>query len=312
MSDYFDRIESHLLDAVQRRANQRAGSWRKRPLSRMHRGSFASRGLTVGNIAAVGAVTLSIAVAAGVLVLLGGHRAASTGSGGGPHSARQQLIDSLSVLRRPQATADLDPQLLVGYQDKASPGTPDRSLIRVVSFPSLGAKVAIVPVKLGSRRSAARSEGLSVWLGDRGGGLSGTSPVTVASFRSQGINDAAYRLGGGTLAMLVVPDGVARVTLGPFRPSPSRTPVGVRIDLSQLSAAAAVRENVAALLIGTIRAPAPRRHPNQRPARAGASVPPNTRVAVIATVRMTWFAPNGKIVNQPTINLPIWVTLQPK
>ncbi|MGO9750976.1 MAG: hypothetical protein ACLP8S_14975 [Solirubrobacteraceae bacterium] len=64
---------------------------------------------------------------------------------------RQQLIDVLAVLRRPQTKADLDPRLL-SWLERTRPGealrgTPDRPLIRLATVTPWGEKVLLVPMK---------------------------------------------------------------------------------------------------------------------------------------------------------------------
>jgi hypothetical protein len=160
MSDYFDRIEGHLLDAVERHAKRRPIRWRDRQRLR-DGGAIGTRAgegllfrtLTIGNIFAVAMATISILVAAAALVLLNNHRRVAANNPGKSPSSRQQLMDSLAVLRRPQTRADLDPTVLSLYPDQtklparlqAQLGAPDRSLIRMVSVPSVRAKVAIIP-----------------------------------------------------------------------------------------------------------------------------------------------------------------------
>jgi len=316
MNDYFDLIESHLLDAVERHANRQATRWWSRLRSRPPRaapirpgGSISPQKPTTGNIAAACAAAVAIAIAAIAVVFLGGHRPTSASGGGRTYSARQQLIDNLSVLRRPQTKADRQPNMLGVYSIPHLPpqirkhfGIPDWPLVRAVSIPALGAKVAIIPVRLAG---TGASEGLDIALRSQIAGLGASGPVSVATFLARGISDTDYQgtRAGGTLAVIVVPDGVARVALGPFRPSPGPTPLGATINLNGLKATASVHDNLAALIIGAVQAQARRRRrPHEPPVGAVAGVP--------ATVRMTWLAADGKVIGRPMINLPIWINIK--
>jgi hypothetical protein len=152
-------------------------------------------------------------------------------------------------------------------------------------------------VKLASSRSVGASEALSVWVRDRDGRLGGNGPASVTAFRSRGLADTHFVRGGGSLAVVIVPDGVTRVTLGAFRTTLRGHQFGATLNLSNLRAAAAVvHENVAALEIGAITALGQR----FRPAVAG----------VPAAGQMTWFGPNGKVINHRTIDFTLWVDVR--
>ena len=169
-----------------------------------------------------------------VAVLLSSSATATGSKAGSPHlrssaavSSRDQLIDILGVLRRPQTKADLEPRLikllrmfnrgrLAGFR-----GPPDLPLIRLATVTSWGDKVFLVPFKPPTRESiatlpvrlrpfAARRLGHADTLGlfdSAGGGCCS---------RAAGIEAGGDWTSSGPFPntlILVVPDGVAKVTV---------------------------------------------------------------------------------------------------
>lgn len=205
-------LERELVEAARRRAGGRPS---RRPFGP---GRIAGRVAS----AAVLSVTLvvSLVIAVGAVVLLGGnHRA------GGPTraiSGRQQLVDAIGVLRRPQTSADLHSptvaRLLSGYNRSRAPwdrwGAPDLPLVRRATVTPWGEAVFLIPVKPTSGRS---QEGL----------LFATRSftdccATAADMKTFGeVNNvgpaqgrAARRGKAIERFVAVVPDGVAKVQLG--------------------------------------------------------------------------------------------------
>lgn len=111
MSDYFERIEGHLLDAVERHANTSPRrSHARRPAGHpRHRASFGlawpRRLPSLSNIAVVLASASALVVAAGALILIG-HRPTTPGAAGQVPAGARPLVAELGVLRRPQTNAD--------------------------------------------------------------------------------------------------------------------------------------------------------------------------------------------------------------
>jgi hypothetical protein len=165
-------------------------------------------------------IAVTLMIAAGALILLGGHHRAASPSRA--VAGRQQLVDVIGALRRPQTSTDLHSpavaRLLSSYNQGREPwdswGAPDLPLIRRATVTPWGEGVFLVPVK---PTSARRQEAL-LWA----------TPsfmnrcATAADMRTHGfVNNAGQatgRTGGRGKALerfiAVVPDGVAKVQLG--------------------------------------------------------------------------------------------------
>jgi hypothetical protein len=201
-------LERELVEAARRQADNRRT---KRPygLGRIVEG-FA--------IAAVLAVTLVIG--AGALILLGRqHRANSPTRA---VSDRQQLVDIIGALRRPQTFADLHSptiaRLLSGYQTRREPwdarGAPELPLIRRAAVTPWGEAVFLVPLKPTSGR---RQEGL-LWTTRSFTDCCSTAADVKTFGEVNNEGQVKRRIGGREEALdrfvAVVPDGVAKVQLG--------------------------------------------------------------------------------------------------
>jgi hypothetical protein len=233
-------------------------------------------------------------------------------------TSRQELIRLLEVLRRPQTKADLDPRLLSDASPSralervaAAPwGYPklDRSLVRVVNVPAWHAKIAIDPATYQpSPASPQRSEGvdLSMWIGSAPTAppasytATGLRPYSAATVRTHGI---ALSDPTRAKAIVLVPDGVASITLQPIRLTPPRIAPGFQkppaVRPSDFaSVTAAVHNNVAPfeLKIPTI---------TDRHART------KMTYLFVAVARATWFDGKGRVIRQTTNELDLPVAVQ--
>jgi hypothetical protein len=268
------------------------------------------------------AVTVTVVVLALALFHPGRHIRASSVPASAP-ATRQQLVQMLGVLRRPQTKSDLDPKLTPSIvrlelsargSRRPQPGLKrvlaqwgypmlDRSLVRVVRIPDWHAKVGIEPTtSRRSRSSAQRSEGvdLELWIGsqptippsiDEETGAPLGSVVTV---RDHGLGlTAGVRRRNLLDGVVLVPDGVARVTLHVIRVLASP----VRVNPSEFgTATAAVHDNIAAFQL---------------------SLPTVTSREVIsgwfdtsAVAQATWFDAGGGVIKHTTTNFPVEVKIE--
>lgn len=176
------------------------------------------------------AVTLAIVVGA-VVTLRPAHR-----TGGGPPAVQSPLpsparglVGILGVLRRPQTPADRDlGPLLTRVVRQSRVGTPVMSLIRVAGVAPDGQKVVLVPMQPRNGawppRAGETGSGLRLGLFAGGGGCC-SSPAAIDA--GQGWVSAGS--GSGNYVVLVVPDGVARVTVAFSHPitAPVRNNIAV-------------------------------------------------------------------------------------
>jgi hypothetical protein len=227
MTDYFDRIETLLLDAVERQANGRP-TWRpaRFPSSRGH----AAR-LTARWALAAASLVVVVLVFAGALLVVGGHgRNAGVSAGASP--SRTELIRLLGVLRRPQTAADRAFHHAGWPTPPRAPGSriePDRALIRLATVTPWGAKVFIVPLTSPTNPVLARELGETVALWVQGIGWNDYSRVSaVESGSAWGPEATVRRSNGGVESRFfeIVPDGVAKVLFYQLRqfPRPGKAP----------------------------------------------------------------------------------------
>jgi hypothetical protein len=226
--------------------------------------------------------------------------------------SRQGLIRLLGVLRRPQNSRDFEADLvpiffameetlrptshptsidrsLAAYHDTKL----DRPLARVVGIPAWNAKVQLAPFSWQpSLASPQRSEGLAMTIGGPGPGTgvtgSTTAPATVATIRDHGFALMASVSVGccTTQGVIVVPDGVARLSLGPFHLISPPVPVSAA-ELPSVTVP--VKDNVAAFQI-------------RIPTVTGRVENP-VLWGVLATAHDTWFNANGKVIARTTTRL---------
>jgi hypothetical protein len=247
----------------------------------------------------------------------------------GVASARQQLIQTLGVLRRAQTKSDLDPELLLSppglesiaqqfaRRHKRLPaalerqlvrwGNPkiDKKLARVVHIPAWEAKVGIQPTSWQpSPASHQRSEGvqLSLWIGRKQTippstqVATGPPPTSLDTVRKHGLavtgNVRSTAVQDG---VVLVPDGVARITLQPIRVG--RTPVPVNPSAFG-SATGAVSDNIA-----TFQMPIPTITDTSRGAFSGL-------LGTTLLTRDTWYGPNGNVIKQTTTAFDVLLRLK--
>jgi hypothetical protein len=259
--DPISLLERELVKAAKRQSGQRDRTRRV----------GAGRMLAALGTGLVAVITLGIAAAA--LVLVGGaHKRAAPSAAG---SSRQQLIDILGVLRRPQTKADLHSPGIAGflgaYQRGSTPpqglllrGSPDIPLIRRAAVTPWGSAVFVIPMKpapaqaiaaatrtgfpqasLRVRRSTIfHQERVDVFVdGSGGGGAPASSIETRGVMLSEG---AGRSFAGGsteTRFVLLVPDGVAKVEL--YFPA-ENLPAGGPTYRHTVAVTVPVRGNVAA------------------------------------------------------------------
>lgn len=176
-------------------------------------------------------------------------------------------------------------------------GSPrlDRTLIRVVSIPKVSASIALLPQTWQpSRHSRRRTEGivLAVALG-RSVTTTGPSPSSVATLRARGLATTA---GNATPQMhsvidvIVVPDGVASVTLRPIRLIAPPAPINPRRFGTVTTS---IHNNVGAFRFNVPTA----RNPHT----------PSGVKYVHVLMRETWSDPHGKIIARTTTRIPLWL-----
>jgi hypothetical protein len=268
-------------------------------------------------------IAITVIIAALALTLShGGGQSPPATTAARAQTARGQLIQALGVLRRPQTKADLDPELVPGFiriaeipgryarghtrppagleRFLARMGYPklDRALARVVKIPEWQAKVGIEPLTWRpSPSSHHRTEGLNLalWIGSAPtippSSDIGTGPTSVATFLAHGIALADNVRGTDRMdGIVLVPDGVAKITLRPIRIL--RAPV--RVDPRGFgTVTATVHDNIAAFQL---------------------SIPTVTSKSMVlgvfgttAQAQATWFDASGNVVKRPTTNLPVLI-----
>lgn len=286
------QLEQELLRAAEERLGQARSRRRRR--------------LPVGSLALAASVLVAGAVA--VLALTALHRTPRPEpSVTAAPMARIQLIQTLGVLRRPQTRAErilsgtfsirhvVNP--LAAMQDHRA-GTPsarttvDRSLVRVVKD-GADDEVWIVPATHTSQSGqqtvqlyvAAHTDATATGpaslqtLQTRGVGLFTHSPVDPSSGRNWGV--------------LVVPDGVARVTLTRLRVAGPVARVRPTVEVNRT---AVVHSNVASF---SIRIPP-------------ASIPTATAglYLVNAIAQMIWRDARGRLVRMTTMSVQVTMRLR--
>ena len=262
-------LERELVGAARRRvvaadehdgSQEPRGPWQPGPRP-------ARRRRSLGAFAAVVLSGVAVLVAFGALVSLRGRpsplprRPAVSAA----PSSRQQLIDILGVLRRPQVASDV-PRALLSEVAQAPllslQGGPDMPLVRYATTTPWGEKIYFIPIKpvtpaqikrvardrhwpassLTIRRG--RPETLLVMSTDGGGGAGDAGSIEAG----QGIGTSGGADIRGTRVTIVVPDGVARVQLVlPRQPDPQQ--YGASIYSHSLSVTAPVHDNVVAVQI---------------------------------------------------------------
>jgi hypothetical protein len=231
-------LERELVGAARRRAHlaSAAGTGRSAPRRRGSLGGFAV--VVLAGLAAV--------VGLGALVSLRGHAPLRPAPPAATIPGRQQLIDILGVLRRPQTSADLHAPLLQ-HPARFGAGVPDMSLVRRAAVTPWGAAVYLIPVK--PPTGARATEGINLFVGS-GGECCATS-ADIQAYGELAIDRAGRSFAGGsTQARLavIVPDGVVRVEFV-FPRQPDPVDLGGPIYRGELVVAARVHDNLAAVQV---------------------------------------------------------------
>jgi hypothetical protein len=256
-----------------------------------HDHGAARRRASIGWLIPMLASVLAIVVAAVALLTLA-HRPERSSAPTTPAvpAIARRLVSELAVLRRPQTVADLDsPRIKMFLAHRArSPlaaltGTPIRSLIRLAAATPFG-EVFVVPLLPPGRRALAQlPAGTRALAGrdfaDRGNGalLATVGPggaaccSDAAGFASAGTGLMSENGRSPTLVFLVLPDGVAKVTVL----LPRQVGPGMRIYPRTLAISATVHDNVAVLQI-------------------------NRNIDDVDTGNMIWYGPAGNIVKRIT------------
>jgi hypothetical protein len=320
-----------LLEQLRERRTRDRGRWRERtrePASRAWVVLGFVRAITVLSVAVV------IAIAVGALVLLGGHRSSPIPNTTGGVASRHQLLETLGVLRSPPSAADRRaiacaksvprppsvafrtcrtsgvPSFFV-FLPRSGPGTRqmnaqfgyprlDSSLIRIVPIPHLHASVTIAPATWQpSPHSPRRAEGIELALNQpRGQSGTGPKPTSLTTVINHGlaITNAQMTPSQRTVfGAMLVPDGVAKLTLEPIRvfspPAPLKPSQFGRVTTH-------VHDNVASFQVPVPTAT----NPQRKSALYG--------VAVIA--KATWFDRHGRIIDRITTQLYLSINLHGK
>jgi hypothetical protein len=297
---------AQLYTAAQRRA-------RRRPVLRLAR----SWPVAVSTVVAVGVVAVAVAA-------LSHRHAPSAPTSTQPAASTAQLTGMLGVLRRPQTTADLSgfvpaylrapvPRDCITHNPRLSCTLRvDKPLIRQVVVPGSAYRVGLIPLSI-----ARTGAGVAVTLRGPGiydvadgpwrGGASG--PFGLTAIRTRGALLSAYAAAGIDRGVIVVPDGVARVVIGPVHLLD--TAITARFTPTA-GATAGVHDNVALFQLSglTVQNLELRTHALARFFSSGSGHGCRINFAVYAlpaTAIMTWFGPNGRLVNHVRINLPLYV-----
>jgi hypothetical protein len=280
-------------------------------------------------IVAVGVLVPVLLVVATVALLRGPHRSVSSPPAGGNAStgARQLLLGTLGVLRRPPDAASR--RAISCLRSSPTPGSAafracrtsaislavmpgpgasrlgassgvrlDTPLIRIVSVPRSGDSVALVPATFpASPGSSRRAEGLDIFIAFHDGAASpGPRPTSVTELRTHGLavsgTNATPTMRSVTGAV-VVPDGVATVTLKPVRLISPPAPVDPRRFGTSTTS---VHDNIAGY-----RFTVPYVHdPHQK----------SLAYAVNVIARATWRDRHGAVIAHTTTQLQLWLKVR--
>ena len=280
----------------------------------------------------IGAVMVAVSVVAALAIAVWAittlsHRHPDTVTGRAPvSSSRHELLRTLGVLRRPQTKTDLlatrpggEGGELPGIFRIAAAGACrgmnrsllpctvrlDTPLVRAVKVGD-GYRAAIFPTKI--QRSTARAQrGEGVIIALRGPGLyiiTSMTPTSTQALRNHGLLLSDYVASGVNRGVMLVPDGVAQITLDHFRLLAPRT-----ANLGQVPpTTSTVTDNFALLQITGLTEHNLHLNPHTlgRYFNQGSGSRCQTTFAVYslpATAQMTWLSPAHTPIRRITINL---------
>jgi hypothetical protein len=287
---------------------------------------------SVGGVIAAGLVLVALVVAVVAITTLG-HRPRTAVVPSSPvASSRHELLQTLGVLRRPQTRTDRSatrpggaggelPGLfrITALGPASRPQCPrgssalpctvrlDAPLVRAVSVGD-GYRAAVFPTEIErSSPEAQRGEGVVIAL--RGpvaffSFIASPIPTSVQALRSHGLLLSDYVAGGVDRGVMLVPDGVAQITLDHFRLVAPHAAL-----LSQIpSTTSTVTDNFALLRITGLTEQNLHLDPHTLgPYYDGASGQGCRTTFVVyslpATARMTWFSRRHTTIRRITINL---------
>jgi Alcohol dehydrogenase GroES-like domain len=174
----------------------------------------------------------------------------------------------------------------------------DPSLIRVVPVPRSGDSVALIPATApASPGSSRRAEGLDISIASPAGAASpGPTPTSVTELRTHGLavsGTNATPTMRSVFGAVVVPDGVATVTLQPIRLISAPAPVDPRRFGTSTTS---VHDNIAAYRF---------RVPYVQDPRQKSLV-----YAVTVVARATWRDRHGNVIAQTTTHLQLWLKVR--
>lgn len=291
--------------------------------------------LNVGGVMAAISVVVALGVAVVAITALSHHPRTKVTERSPVASSRQQLLETLGVLRRPQTRADLfaarpggnGGELPSIFRLRRSPRLCRRStsalpctvsldtpLVRAVNVGD-GYRAAIFPTKI-DRFTPQAQAGEGVVMALRGAGLyiiTSMAPTSVQALRNAGLLLSAYAASGVDRGVMLVPDGVAQITLDHFRLLAPR-----KVSLGQVPpTTSTVTDNVALLQINGLTEHNLHLNPHLlgRYFHQGSGHGCKTTFAVYslpATAQMTWLNPGHTPIRRITINLQLDVgTNQP-
>jgi hypothetical protein len=230
----------------------------------------------------------------------------------------------LGVLRRPQTDADRQTWVPGFFTTFASPrcraaNTPfqcslrlDQPLIREVDVLGSGYRVGLLPYT-----SKGKIVGVAVTLRGPGIGYLAAGPWSdstiippgLSAIRARGLMLSAYVSAGVNRGVIVVPDGVARVIIGPVRLLDRSI---TRRVAPTAGASAVVQDNVALFQLGglTMQHLGLRSGGLRRFFSQGSGPECRLTFAVYrlpAEAHMVWLAPDGRVVNHTLIRFSVYV-----
>jgi hypothetical protein len=285
----------------------------------------------VGRLVVAVGVLVPVVIVVTVAVLGGSNRSVvrPTSPSGASTSAgsRQLLLRTLGVLRRPPDAAS---RLAIScVKSSPTPGSTafracrsspsfimfgpfpgsrriggssgvrlDGSLLRVVPVAGTGDSIALVPATApASPGSPRRAEGLEIAIAfQRGAASPGSTPTSVTELRTHGLavsGSNATPTMRSVVGAVVVPDGVATLTLQPIRLISPPAPVDPHLFGTSTTS---VHNNVAAYRFNVPYV----RDPHQK----------SLVYAVTVVARATWSDRHGTVVAQTTTQLQLWLKVR--